>query len=140
MSSEGDSGQEQNFSPPHLPPQLHSIDSIHRLDLLKKLLELPDLGGGLNLRSPDLGESRALTQPLLTPQLTTGRLGHVVEDKKSIQLKDLASVSHGLAGLGEEAKGQGLWEKAACERGRQAPGTFFQATPVFSPSHSAGAL
>uniref|UniRef100_A0A452TWK2 Phosphodiesterase n=1 Tax=Ursus maritimus TaxID=29073 RepID=A0A452TWK2_URSMA len=34
---------------------------------------------------------RALTQPLLTPQLTTGRLGRVVEDKKSIQLKDLTS-------------------------------------------------
>lgn len=71
--------------------------------------------------------------------MTTGRLGHMVEDKKSIQLKDLTSVSHGLAGLGEETKGEGLWEKAACEQERQAPGTFSQATPVFSASHSAEA-
>lgn len=35
-----------------------------------------------------------------------GRLGQVVEDKESIQLKDLTSVSYGLAGLGEEAKGE----------------------------------
>lgn len=50
-----------------------------------------------------------------------GRLGQVVEDKKSIQLKDLTSVSHGLAGLagsqGESPlpspQGQSLWARAA---------------------------
>lgn len=35
-----------------------------------------------------------------------GRLGQVVEDKESIQLGDLTSVSHGLTGPGEEAKGE----------------------------------
>lgn len=53
--------------------------------------------------------------------MTMGRLGQVVEDKKSIQLKDLTSVSHDLAGPGEESggevppspQGQGLWDRAA---------------------------
>lgn len=87
----------------------------------KRSLKLPDLRVGQDLRLPDLGESWALTQSLLTPQMTMGRLGQVVEDKKSIQLKDLTSVSHDLAGPGEEARGeapsgpqgQGLCDRAA---------------------------
>lgn len=77
----------------------------------KKSLKLSDLRVGQGLRLPDLGGSWALTQSLLAPQLTMGRLGQVVEDKKSIQLKDLTSVSHGLAGPGFVGQGSlEMWE------------------------------
>lgn len=84
------------------------------------MVETSGCGVGGFLRSPDLGESWDLIGPLLTPQLTTGRLGQVVEDKKPIQLKDLTSVSHSVAGPGEEEgesplhspQGQGLWDQA----------------------------
>lgn len=63
-------------------------------------------GEGWGLRLPDLPPGWMLTQPPLTLQLTMGRLGKVAEDKEPIRQQDLTSVSHDLAGPGEEAKGE----------------------------------
>lgn len=56
----------------------------------------------------------------------------MVEDKKSIQLKDLTPVSHGLAGPGEEARGEprpGSLGQGRLGMGETIPGDFLSVPP-----------
>lgn len=85
--------------------QLHPV-----FELLREFIDTSRLERQGWVEIPDTGGAEPAGS-LFILQLTMGRLGQVVEDKKCIQLKDLTSVSPGK----EEEKGEG---KTPCSGSR----------------------